>query len=108
MSATPRHAKRSRLARIADKFRDAPSQPRIVHVGMAGHQQPALYQPFPAPGQQHREGLGDAWGPAQEPAAAPPAADAWASPEVMAQVLTAFRALADAGTDSSSEGNEAA
>lgn len=48
MSA-PAHAKPGRLARFVNLFRveDDPTQPRIVWVGMSGHQTPVLYDPRP-------------------------------------------------------------
>ena len=101
MSATPRHAKRSLLARFAALFRYDPARPaRPVYVGYAGHEIAAKTW-LAADGRRQ-------WGPAEEPATAPPASDAWDSPEAMAQVLAAFRALADAGTDSSSDERSAA
>jgi len=43
------------FARLAARLIDGPSQPRIVHVGMPGHQEPALYRADPGPGEKRWE-----------------------------------------------------
>ena len=69
--STATHARRGALARFAALLRTGrtdSSEPRIVHVGLPGHQQPVvLYAPDPDPGEKHWEpaarAAAEMWGP---------------------------------------------